>query len=165
MARPRKTATSSPVAEIAQGQNVEQENETVTESVTGVNEEPVQAEQAEQVEQAEQSDTAETVTAVEEPVQTEQEQDTPETQQEEVAEAPVLQFPRTMVISNISPTSLTIPQFSLLIRSGELAVEVVVKNSDQLNMAKLNIDAFNSLNRWDGVTAGVVLAEKKEDVE
>ena len=162
MARPRKTATSSPVAEIAQGQNVEQENETVTESVTGVNEEPVQTEQAEQ---AEQSDTAETVTAVEEPVQTEKEQDTPETQQEEVAEAPVLQFPRTMVISNISPTSLTIPQFSLLIRSGELAVEVVVKNSDQLNMAKLNIDAFNSLNRWDGVTAGVVLAEKKEDVE
>lgn len=162
MARPRKTATSSPVAEIAQGQNVEQKNETVTESVTGVNEEPVQTEQAEQ---AEQSDTAETVTAVEEPVQTEKEQDTPETQQEEVAEAPVLQFPRTMVISNISPTSLTIPQFSLLIRSGELAVEVVVKNSDQLNMAKLNIDAFNSLNRWDGVTAGVVLAEKKEDVE
>ena len=159
MARPRKTATSSPVAEIAQGQNVEQENETVTESVAGVDEKPVQAEQAEP------SDTAETVTAVEEPVQTEQEQDTPETQQEEVAEAPVLQFPRTMVISNISPTSLTIPQFSLLIRSGELAVEVVVKNSDQLNMAKLNIDAFNSLNRWDGVTAGVVLAEKKEDVE
>ena len=70
-----------------------------------------------------------------------------------------------MVISNISPTSLTIPQFSLLIRSGELAVEVVVKNSDQLNMAKLNIDAFNSLNRWNGVTDGVVLAEKKEDVE
>lgn len=161
MARPRKDAASSPVAEIAQGQNVEQENETVTETVTAV-EEPVQTEQAEQ---AEPSDTAETVIAVAESVQTEQEQKTPETQQEEVEEAPVLQFPRTMVISNISPTSLTIPQFSLLIRSGELAVEVVVKNSDQLNMAKLNIDAFNSLNRWDGVTAGVVLAEKKEDVE
>lgn len=162
MARLRKDAASSPVAEIAQGQNVEQENVTVTESVTGVNEKPVQAEQADQ---AVPSGTVETVTAVEEPVQTEQEQETSETQQEEVAEAPVLLFPRTMVISNISPTSLTIPQFSLLIRSGELAVEVVVKNSDQLNMAKLNIDAFNSLNRWDGVTAGVVLAEKKEDVE
>lgn len=71
-------------------------------------------------------------------------------------------YPKAYVVSNITPTAFTIPQFSMQFDAGAAGVDVLVTSQDQLNLAQLNINSFNSLNRWNGVDVGVILVEKKE---
>ncbi|UOO89171.1 hypothetical protein LVJ82_17270 [Vitreoscilla massiliensis] len=143
MVRPKKDTTTSPAAEVAQGTVVGQ-NEVV-EAVT-----PLSSSESESV--------VDSSTGATEQTQDEESPIQPE-------EPRILSFPRKMVVSNLSPTAFTIPQFSILVPAGEQGLEVVVKNADQLNLAKLNIGTFNSLNRWDGVHVGLILEEMQEDVE
>lgn len=67
--------------------------------------------------------------------------------------------PVSVLISNKSPTAYVVTQLGIVLKSGQLKLPIQAQNQEQLNQIKLNANAINGLNDWDGIQAGIVFEE------